>query len=183
MKILKWLLIIFISLGLLLVGLYRLMIYQTKKASPEQQWEYVDAGMNIRMEYCSPSVRGRVIFGELVPYGKVWRTGANEATTFSTATDLNIAGQTLPAGDYTFWTLPGETEWTLYWNSKQYPWGVNWDSEASREAEFDVLAITVPVERTEQLVEQLTINMVGNAPPMLQLQWEHTAVRVPISLN
>src|SRR5688572_21647276 len=98
-KFWKWFLIVVVSLGVILFAFFKVMQYQTKKASPEETAEYKNNGKDIKVEYCSPSKRGREIFGSLVPYNEVWRTGANEATTFETATDLTISGKKLPAGN------------------------------------------------------------------------------------
>ncbi len=82
-----------------------LNIPEAKRASPEDMVEYVNEDLRIDVFYCQPSKRGREIFGELVPFGEVWRTGANEATTFETSIDLTIGGKVLPAGKYTLWTI------------------------------------------------------------------------------
>jgi hypothetical protein len=181
MKALKW---IFISL-LIIVGLayggFQYMKHNTKKMSPEGNVSFVTEQYDVSIFYNRPSVRGRTIFGNLVPYNEVWRTGANEATTFTTKTDLEIGGQTLPAGTYTLWTIPGEQEWQFIWNSKEYPWGVNWESEASREAEYDVLTTTVYKEYIPSITETMTINLVEAGEGFeLQLAWENVLVRVPI---
>jgi hypothetical protein len=70
-----------------------------------------------------------VIFGGLVPYGEVWRTGANEATTFTTNQDLLVDGSFLAAGKYTLWTIPGPESWKVIFNSKMYPWGIDTDKK------------------------------------------------------
>ncbi|MEM7658573.1 MAG: DUF2911 domain-containing protein, partial [Bacteroidota bacterium] len=80
-------------------------------------------GAAITINYGSPAAKGRALYGDLVPYGKVWRTGANEATTFETKQALAIGGQTLPAGKYGFFTIPGEGEWTLIFNETADQWG------------------------------------------------------------
>ncbi|MEM7186811.1 MAG: DUF2911 domain-containing protein, partial [Bacteroidota bacterium] len=135
-KILLWIVGILLVLGLLFVFVARpILIKNTKKHSPEVTQTYTIDDLEVDVFYSSPSKKGRVIFGDLVPYGEVWRTGANEATTFSTNKAVIIDGQELPAGDYTLWTIPGEEEWEIIFNSKMYPWGVRWqDSKAMREA-------------------------------------------------
>jgi hypothetical protein len=156
------------------------MMYQTKKASPEQVTVYQDQGMDIEIKYSSPGVKGRTIFGDLVPFDVVWRTGANEATTFETSTELMIGDQNLAAGTYSFWTIPNETEWTFIWNSKEYSWGVNWENMASREEAFDVIIVKVASQELSELQENLSIDIVNGHPSTLELKWEHTLVSVPI---
>lgn len=159
------------------------MINETKKYSPLVELEYVMDDAEISLVYCSPRVKGRKIFGELVPYDVVWRTGANEPTTFTSDQDLTINGQTLPKGQYTFWTIPSEDEWTLIWNSGQYPWGVNYSGEASREASQDVLTVKAGSTTSTTLQEEFQIEIVEGNPSMFQIQWENTSVSVPIQTN
>ena len=119
MKILKWVLVVVVVLGLL--GFFFGMPYmreQTKKNSPEKTATYAKNGLDLSVHYSSPFKKGRVIFGELVPYNTVWRTGANEPTTFTTATDLRVMGKVLPAGTYSLWTIPGEQQWSVVFNKE-----------------------------------------------------------------
>jgi DUF2911 family protein len=81
-------------------------------------------GKSIKVDYSSPRVKGRKIFGDLVPYGQVWRTGANEATTFVTDTNLSIEGKDVPAGNYTLFTIPNQDKWTLIISKKTGEWGI-----------------------------------------------------------
>ena len=128
-------------------------------------------------------MRGRTIFGDLVPYGKVWRTGANEATAFQTATDLLIAGNNLPAGTYTLWTIPDKEKWNVIFNSKSYDWGValkGTSVETSREPEYDVLKIQVPVTDLTKPVETFTIAFEAQNGLLLTMAWENTKIEIPI---
>src|SRR5437660_12580512 len=81
-------------------------------------------GKSIKVDYSSPRVKGRKIFGELVPYGQVWRTGANEATTFVATTGISADGRDVPAGNYTIFTVPEQNKWTLIVNKKTGEWGI-----------------------------------------------------------
>jgi len=178
-KTLKWTAVA----GILIViffALFKYMQYNTKKNSPEVTAEYAKGDTKISVFYCSPSKRGRVIFDSLVPYGKVWRTGANEATTFTTNKDLIIGDKALPAGKYTLWTIPGKDEWTVILNSKQYGWGVNFDAEASREPEADVLQVKVPVQTLDNSLEKLTISFEESSSLNMILAWDKTMVAVPV---
>src|SRR5438477_3957393 len=98
---------------------------QSKRPSPlaQAQCKFSD-GKTIKMDYSSPRVKGRKIFGGLVPYGQVWRTGANEATTFITDTPLTVGGKDVPAGSYTIFTVPNEDKWTLIVSKKTGEWGI-----------------------------------------------------------
>ncbi len=180
MKFLKWFLIIVLVLGALAFGGYQIMKSQTKKASPENT-EMVQMGdTKIEIFYNRPSKRGRRIFGDLVPYGEVWRTGANEATTFTTNVDLEIMGQKLPKGNYTLWTIPGKISWKVIWNNKMYPWGINWESQASREGEFDELSLDVPTYKPNNEVETFSISLDSSDPIIMRVEWEETGLVIPI---
>jgi hypothetical protein len=175
--------ILLIVIGALLIlgfiGI-RVMKKQTKKHSPSAKVELVKGDLALSVTYCRPYKRGRPIFGVLVPYGEVWRTGANEATTFSTSATIQFGDTPVEPGTYTLWTIPGETEWKVILNSKRYGWGVTWGGEASREAQHDVAQVVVPVEAIERPVEQFTIRLT-DAPLAMVLEWDRTRVSVPLS--
>ena len=181
MKTLKW---VGIILGILILGGYISFEYmknQTKRASPEETTEYKQGDKLLSVFYCRPYTKGRDIFGSLVPYGEVWRTGANEATTFTTNTTIDFGGEIVQPGSYTLWTIPQETQWTIILNSKMYGWGVGLDGAPSREAEYDVVKINVPVQTLDELVKQFTIAFVYNVN--MNLSWEKTKVSVPIKFQ
>lgn len=157
---------------------------QTKKHSPETTATYIQDGYNLKVMYSSPSKKDRVIFGELVPYDVVWRTGANEPTTFTTANDIIINGKTLTAGSYSLWTKPSAKSWDVIFNSNIPEWGVtilSGGAKTTREAEFDVASINVPVQSLPSSIENLTINFEKENQLMLNLAWDKTKVSVPIS--
>tara|TARA_Y100000589_G_scaffold294680_1_gene300534 strand:- start:12 stop:560 length:549 start_codon:yes stop_codon:yes gene_type:complete len=181
MKVVKWILISLAALALVLYLAFQWMKYNTKKMSPEGSATFKFEQYDVKINYSRPSVKGRTIFGELVPYDEVWRTGANEATEFSTLTDLEIGGKTLPAGKYTLWTIPGPKEWQVIWNSQTGIWGVNWDQVANRDPQFDVLTTTVYKETTPNIIETLSINLVQAGEGLeMQLAWENALIRVPM---
>src|SRR6516225_6852741 len=107
----KVIVIVGIVLVVLAGGLYYYTQVYTKSFSPETKEDFVDGNLKIRVVYSRPSKKGREIFGKLVPFGKTWRTGANEATTFETNTDLKFGDKELKAGKYSLWTIPGEQTW------------------------------------------------------------------------
>ncbi len=185
MKILKWVLGIVIVLFLLVyfVGLPFLK-QQTKKNSPETTSVYQKNGYDLLVNYSSPYKKGRVIFGDLVPYDKVWRTGANEPTRFETKTDLNVKGKSLPAGNYSLWTIPGKTQWTVIFNSEIPGWGATFSSggtEATRNPDTDVVVVEVPVIPMPDIQEQFTIEFADNDGLNLILMWDRVKVQVPIT--
>ena len=172
-----WILGIIVSLvGMGIIGM-QYLINQTKSQSPEKEISYHKGDIDIDIFYCRPSMRGREIFGKLVPFHEVWRTGANEATTFKTKNDINLEGQTLPAGNYTLWTIPGPESWKVIWNSKSYPWGVNFKGKPSREENYDVLSLDIPVYKTKKPVEMFTISLDTN---VLTMRWETTQLDIDI---
>lgn len=185
MKALKWILGILAILILLFVFVG--MPYarkQTKKHSPERTAVYQEQGMDMAVAYCSPSKKGREIFGALVPYDKVWRTGANEPTTFATNSDIKLGGETLAAGTYSVWTVPGETQWKVIFNKDIPDWGVTLSSggsKTSRKPEEDVMALMVPVEKLDAVEEMFTIEFEEDDGLQLAFSWDMTKVSVPIS--
>ena len=178
-KFLKWTLIILGGLVLLLFVAFKVLQSQTKKHSPEATVAFTSGDLTVNVFYNRPSVKGRVIFGELVPYGETWRTGANEATTFETNQELNIQGQTLPAGKYTLWTVPGKSEWQVIWNREMYSWGVDFSAKASRDPASDALVVTVPAELRKNSEEMFTISFEEGSPNRMALAWDDVRVKVP----
>jgi hypothetical protein len=143
-------------------------------ASPRDTAEMAFAGERIYVDYGRPYMRGRAIMGGLVPYGQVWRTGANAATTFVTPRDVRIGGTLVPAGTYTLYTLPGEREWQLIVNRQTGQWGTQYDQAQ------DLARIPMRVERTSAPVEQFTIQLMAGSPASLVMEWENTRASVPV---
>ena len=129
-------------------------------------------GVKIMMEYGRPKVNGRVIWGGLVPYDKVWRTGADEATTISFSQDVNIEGKPLAAGTYSLFTIPGKTEWTVIFNKVAKQWGA-----FKYDAGQDALRVTVKPETADH-VEEMTFNIDANK---VMLRWEKLSVAFVVS--
>jgi len=174
--------ILLLSVGALLVLGYigtKVWKQRTKRHSPAQTVTLRQEKLELEVRYCRPYKKGRPIFGTLVPYGEVWRTGANEASVFRTNEAIVFGDVPVPAGTYTLWSIPGQHEWKVVLNSKRYGWGVKRDGSASREAEHDVALATVPVGRTEGPVEQFTIRFKEDPLRML-LEWDDTRVEVPL---
>ena len=143
--------------------------------SPPDSVKASVAGAALTVRYSRPSTRGRVIFGNVVPWNQVWRTGANQATLFETSSDLVIAGSPVPAGKYSLWTLPSPAGWKLIVNKNTGQWGTDYN------AQFDLARLDMVVERLPQPVEQFTIAIEaeGNGGT-LRLEWERTRAWVPV---
>lgn len=182
LKFFKWLLVSLVAIAVVVFVVFRYMKVQTKKASPEESVTFFLSNpdsLQVSVTYCRPYKKGRVIFGGLVPYDVVWRTGANEATTFTVDKDIRFGYTPVKAGTYTLWSLPGKDQWTVFLNSKSYSWGVDLDGHAQRDPVFDVAAAVVrPVALNEE-VEQFTILMATDTS--LVLRWDRTEVAVPIT--
>lgn len=132
---------------------------------------------NVTITYSSPSVKGRKIWGELVPYGKVWRSGANEATILETDKELKVAGKELPAGKYSLYTLPGEKEWQVIINSQTGQWGIERSGETTRKPENDILVASVKPKHTDTMQESLVYLIQDNE---IVIKWENLEVPVPV---
>lgn len=160
---------------------YMIFKTNTKSFSPEDTVTFPANDLTLEVFYNRPYKKDREIFGGLVPYGEVWRTGANEATTFFTNKDILVDGSILSAGTYTLWTIPMENSWKVIFNSKLYSWGITPDGLPSREAEFDVLTIEVPATKLKDPLEQFTIEFKNSHDFILMtMAWDQTKVEVPI---
>ncbi|WP_424494790.1 DUF2911 domain-containing protein [Salinimicrobium sp. GXAS 041] len=168
-------------LCLVVLAGYYLQRLQTKSYSPEDTVAYQQDDLQMEVFYNRPYKKNREIFGGLVPYGEVWRTGANEATTFQTNENIMVDGSFLPAGKYTLWTIPGEDSWKVIFNSEMYPWGITLDKVPSRLPEHDVLTIEVPVEEPGSSIEQFSIYFQEtNELIEMILAWDMTVISIPI---
>jgi len=159
-----------------------MQLKNTKSFSPEEYVVFEKDQLRIRVFYNRPSKKGREIFGGLVPYDQVWRTGANEATTFETNKDLIIEGLSLKAGKYSLWTIPHENTWTIIFNTEHGQWGVNSKGEPNRNPTLDVLKVDVHAVQQEQVFEQFTIEFqeTGEDAEMV-LMWDQTLVSIPFT--
>lgn len=181
----RFLIFIGVSVALILVlgWVTRIfMVKYSKSFSPEKEMVFRHGELVIKVFYNRPYKKGRIIFGELVPYDKIWRTGANEATTFETNKPLNIEGKTLPPGKYSLWTIPRKEVWTIIFNSEYGQWGINSKGEANRDPSRDVLSVDIRSVQQDQEFEQFTIQFeeVGEDIEMVLL-WDKTLVAIPMS--
>ena len=170
-------------IGVLVAVIAYVQLQKTKSFSPEQQVTYDQNGLKISVFYNRPFKKDRVIFGGLVPYDKVWRTGANEATTFETNQDLRIENKVLKAGKYSVWAIPRKETWTIIFNSEYGQWGINSKGEANRQPERDVLTVDINAVEQEQVFEQFTISLEKSGDDVeMVFAWDKTVAALPISL-
>jgi hypothetical protein len=137
----------------------------------------LSGGKTVAVDYSSPRAKGRKIFGGLVPYGQVWRAGANESTSFVTTGDINVGGKTVPAGKYTIFAIPAEDKWTLVISKKTGEWGTAYPGP-----ENDLGRIDMKASKTSAPVENFTIafDQTGNGCTM-RMEWENTRASVDIT--
>ncbi len=151
---------------------------KSKRPSPPAKAECkLPDGKAITVDYSSPRMKGRKIYGELVPYGKVWRAGANEATTFVATADVTVGGKDVPAGSYTIFAIPNADKWTLIISKKTGEWGIPYPGEAEDFGRVDMKVSSLPSP-----VENFTIafDQAGTGCT-LRMDWETTRASVEIA--
>jgi Protein of unknown function (DUF2911) len=170
-------------LGAVVVGLAALVALRaaqqdkSKRPSPPASTSCdLGGGNSIKVDYSSPRAKGRKIFGGIVPYGEVWRAGANEATTFVTSTDVMVGGTHVPAGSYTLFAVPNKDKWSLVISKKIGEWGTPYPGADSDFARVDMKASTTPAA-----VENFTIafDKTGGGCT-LRMEWETTRASVEV---
>jgi hypothetical protein len=178
---------VWIFFGVALVVVILLVILKREEGefkSPQETSNFTDGDLKIDVVYGRPSKRGRDIFGALVPFDKVWRTGANEATEFHTNKDLDFNGQELKAGDYSMWTQPGKSTWKVFINSSIPEWGVDEHGNVAHDPENNKVVVEAPSASTDQVTEMLTIT-VEKADSIYNLvfAWDKTKVALPFKVK
>lgn len=150
------------------------------RLSPKASVAYTIGLTDVKVNYGSPAVKERVIWGNIVPYDNVWRAGANEATTIEFSTDVNMEGQTLKAGKYALFIIPGETDWTVIFNKKNDQWGAYSYDESE-----DALRITVTPKLNEGMQERLTYTIHDMKMDMgyVKLAWEKMRLYMRFKVN
>ena len=134
-------------------------------------------GKSITVDYSSPRLKGRHVGGEVAPYGEVWRTGANEATTFVTTADLMVGGKHVPAGNYTLFTIPNKDKWTLIISKKTGEWGIPYPG-----ADSDLLRVEMKPSAASGSVENFTIAFDKGAKGCtMRIEWDNSLASVDIS--
>jgi len=149
-------------------------------ASPAAKLEQRVGVTDVVVTYNRPSVKGRKVFGELVPFGEVWRTGANTATSISFSTDVTFGGSAVPAGKYALYTIPGETEWTVILSKVTGQWGAY-----QYDAKDDLLRVTAKPAQLNDPVETFEIGLgdLRDGSATLNLAWERTRVSVKLEVD
>ncbi len=142
-----------------------------QKLSPRDSLTAKLGASTVSINYGRPSKRDREIFGGLVPYDKVWRTGANEATSLKVDKDITIGGKKVPAGSYTLYTIPGKESWTLIINKETGQWGTKYDEKQ------DLVRVPMKVEALKDAVEQFEIKLTETE---LSLSWDKTKASVEV---
>ncbi|MEJ2585727.1 MAG: DUF2911 domain-containing protein, partial [Robiginitalea sp.] len=153
---------------------------ETPAPSPSSTLKQMVGLTEVTVNYSRPSMRGRTVFGDLVPFGKVWRTGANANTTISFSQDVNVAGQTLKAGTYAIYTKPAADSWEVYFYTDTENWGTPQQWEDSKVA----ATARVPAKKNSWPVEtfSITIDNITNNGATLGMHWENTSVEVPFEV-
>lgn len=146
---------------------------KSKRVSPPAEASAEVGSAMVTIDYSQPSVKGREVFGGLVPYNEVWRMGANEATTFEVDKDVLIEGQPLPAGKYALFTIPGEEEWTLIFNKTAEQWGA-YDYDPAQ----DVLRVNVEPQKAPEETEKLTFEVEESGE--VSMMWDDTQVEFSV---
>jgi len=150
---------------------------QGGQASPATTAKGTINGANITINYSSPSVKGRKIWGGLVPYDKVWRAGANEATVFKTDKKIMVGGKALAAGSYSIYIIPGEKTWEIIFNSQTGQWGITHGGESTLVPGKDVLTVTVSPVKTKTVEEHMRYLV---TPKGIALVWDNLMASVPV---
>lgn len=176
----KYLRIFFIAVAVIALGFYGLRRY-TKSFSRESHVEFKNADFDVEVDFSRPKKKNRFIFGReqdkaVVPYGKVWRTGANEATVIQINNNVIFAGHPLPAGTYSLWTIPGQGSWEVILNSETGQWGTDYNDGK------DIMKSEVPIRVRKTVQEDFDIyfEKTEEGANMI-LSWDQTEAVVPIN--
>lgn len=152
-------------LAFALTAMLSVAAFAQEKASPAKTAEGMIGDAKVTINYSSPAVKGRMIWGDLVPLGEVWRAGADDATTFTTSKDIMVEGKMLAAGTYSFFIIPGETQSTLIFNKVAKQWGAyNYDTKE------DALRVSVPSQQTSTMEERLVYEVKNDG---FEIRWEY----------
>jgi len=155
----------------LLVALFSVASYaqkdKSKRPSPPAKAEGTVDGVKVVIDYSTPAAKGRKMLGGNEAFGKVWRTGANEATVFDIDKNIKVEGKDLAKGKYALYSIPGENEWVIIFNKNAGQWGTEYDQAG------DILRVNVKPGKTDKFFEKFNIAIEGNK---VVLRWENTQV-------
>ena len=171
-----------LTLLLCLAGIMSFAQIKTPQPSPTASFKQAFGLGEISVNYSRPQVKGRVVFGDLVPFDKMWRTGANASTKVNFSDDVTIDGNKLTAGEYALYTIPGKTEWTIIFHKNIKLWGLGDPGEYKEEN--DALRIKVKPQMNS-FVENLTISIsdISSNTCKMNLEWEKTKVSFSVSTD
>jgi len=164
----------FLRLGMLMAFMAMFSVgamAQGEKASPARTAEGTINGTQVKINYSSPAVKGRTIWGEVVPMGRVWRAGANEATTVEFGSDVKVQGQSLPAGKYSLFIIPEAGESTFIFNKQTGQWGTQYDQSQ------DQLRVKVPAQESSSFEERLVYDVKSNG---IEVRWAEAKALVRV---
>jgi|SRR5690348_13840132 len=170
--------LLLVCIALLMTSLIFAQQDKSKRPSPPATATGTVNGATLTINYSSPAVKGRKIWGGLVPYDKVWRAGANEATIFETSKNITVEGKALPAGKYSLYAIPGQKAWVIIFNSKTGQWGINEDGSTTEVPANDVLRVTVKPQKSATFNERMKFVIDKNG---FALEWEN--LKVPVSVK
>jgi hypothetical protein len=166
-----------LSLALFAAGTHAQQDKSKRPSPPAKATFDVGGDKSITVDYSSPRAKGRKIYGELVPFGKVWRAGANEATTFVTTADIVVGGKPVPAGSYTLFTIPDKDKWTLIISKATGEWGTDYPGPDKDLTRVDMKISTLPSP-----VENFTISFdKSGTSANMNIDWETTRASVAIA--
>jgi hypothetical protein len=151
---------------------------KSQRASPPATATGKIGDATITINYSSPAVKGRKVWGGLVPYNAAWRAGANEATVFETSKDITVEGKPLPAGKYSLFIVPGENEWQFIFNKQTGQWGIKRTGEANFDPANNALTVMAKPKAASTMSERLVYDVNGNG---FVLRWEN--LEVPVSIK
>ena len=155
------------------------LLFAQGYTSPAATTSVAIDGKTVRIDYHAPSMHGRKIFGGLVPYGKVWRAGANEATALHTDAELDLSGLKIPKGDYTLFVYLDPKQWKLVVNKQTGQWGLSYSGaqDLGRVA-MNMSTPPAPVETWK-----ITLSQAGPHAGKLRMEWENTVAEVPFTVR
>jgi hypothetical protein len=166
-----------VSVACLALAVVALRAHQQDKSKrpspPAQATMDLGGGKSITVDYSSPRLKGRQVGGEVAAFGQVWRTGANEATTFVNTADVTVGGTAVPAGSYTLYTIPNKDKWVLIISKKTGEWGTDYPGPSNDLARIDMKVSTLPSP-----VENFTISFAGGS---MNLDWGTTRASVSVA--
>lgn len=178
-KLYKNILIIAAILALIALSVSYFMKRKSTQLSPQAKIEFSEKGLNIKIVYCQPSKKGRLIFGPLEdgalqPFGQYWRLGANEASTIETNKDLMMANHKMPKGMYSVYAIPGKETWEIGFNKVVNRWGAS-----EPDYNKDLFSVEIPVNYTSDSKEQFTISIIKNE---IIFWWDTSKAVLPFEL-